>query len=154
VLQPRRISIEQPFIRLLIKFLLICLNKFRTLNFTIKIVSPSIYNLKGYIFVMIIEFDNDDLYLFYLGTFKGKPKFPMVLQNQFRKVVSLFQNTSTFSEIKKINSLRIHPLKNDLEGYFAARVNDQYRIIFELSVEENGKEIIEIIIIEDLTDYH
>ena len=103
---------------------------------------------------MIIEFDNDDLYHYYLGTFKGKPKFPLVIQNQFRKVVSLFQNTSTFSEIKKINSLRIHPLKNDLVGYYSARINDQYRMIFEVSSQENAKEVLEIIIIDDLTDYH
>ena len=78
----------------------------------------------------------------------------MVIQNQFRKVVSLFQNTSTFSEIEKINSLRIHPLKNDLAGYYSARINDQYRMIFEISLQENEKEVLEIIIIEDLTDYH
>ncbi len=103
---------------------------------------------------MIIEFDNDDLYDYYVGSFKGKPKFPMAVQNQFRKVVSLFQTASSFSEVKKINSLRIHPLKRDLMGYYSARINDQYRLIFELKFEENEEEVLEIIIIEDLTDYH
>ncbi|NBB20103.1 hypothetical protein GVN20_12125 [Runella sp. CRIBMP] len=51
---------------------------------------------------------------------------------------------------KKINSLRIHPLKKELTGKYAARVNDQYRLIFRLDEEET----IEILTLEDLTDYH
>ena len=104
---------------------------------------------------MIIEFDNDDLYKYYIGNFKGKPHYPTIIQNQFRKVVALFQTANSFSEIKKINSLRIHPLKKELSGYYAARVNDQYRMIFELRTEESSEEeIVEIIVIEELTDYH
>lgn len=56
-----------------------------------------------------------------------------------------------FNELKKLNSLRIHPLKNELAGKWAARVNDQYRLVFRL-LEEAGA--IEVLILEDLTDYH
>lgn len=34
--------------------------------------------------------------------------------------------------MKKINSLRIHPLERELAGKWAARVNEQYRIVFSL----------------------
>ena len=56
-----------------------------------------------------------------------------------------------FNELKKLNSLRIHPLKKELAGKWAARVNDQYRLVFRL-LEEAGA--IEVLILEDLTDYH
>jgi plasmid maintenance system killer protein len=99
---------------------------------------------------MVVEFDNYELVAYYDGSHKGKLPFQVSIIKQFQKIVNLMVAAPNFSELKKVNSLRIHPLKNELAGSWAARVNDQYRLIFRLN--EIGK--VEIITLEDLTDYH
>lgn len=99
---------------------------------------------------MIIEFDNDALVAYYEGTNRGKLPFQGSVIKQFQKVVNYMIAAPSFNELKKVNSLRIHPLKKELTGKYAARVNDQYRLIFRLN--ETGT--VEIITLEDLTDYH
>jgi plasmid maintenance system killer protein len=47
--------------------------------------------------------------------------------------------------------LDVHPLKRDLAGKFAVRVNMQYRVVFSLHADTDELEIIEV---EQLTDYH
>jgi plasmid maintenance system killer protein len=99
---------------------------------------------------MIVQFDNPDLIDYYAGTYRGKLPFQSSVIRQFQKVVNYMVAAPNFSELKKINSLRLHPLKKELEGKWAARINDQYRLIFRLDNE--GK--IEIVTLEDITDYH
>lgn len=43
---------------------------------------------------------------------------------------------------------RLHPLKGSLEGYWAIRVNDQYRVIFVWAPAERNAYQVEV------TDYH
>lgn len=52
--------------------------------------------------------------------------------------------------LRSFKSLNLHELQDDLAGKFAVRVNMKYRIVFSWS-SENKLEIIEI---EQLTDYH
>lgn len=99
---------------------------------------------------MIVEFDNNELVAYYEGTHRGKLPFQSSVVRQYQKVVNYMIAAPNFNELKKINSLRIHPLKKELTGKYAARVNDQYRLIFRL--DEEGT--VEILTLEDLTDYH
>ena len=99
---------------------------------------------------MIVQFENNDLVDYYKGSFRGKLPFQISVTKQFQKVVNYMVAAPNFNELRKINSLRIHPLKKELEGKWAARVNDQYRLIFRL----DDLDKIEIIILEDLMDYH
>lgn len=99
---------------------------------------------------MIVEFDNNELVTYYEGTHRGKLPFQSSVVRQFQKVVNYMVAAPNFNELKKINSLRIHPLKKELSGKYAARINDQYRLIFRL----NEEEMVEILTLEDLTDYH
>ena len=99
---------------------------------------------------MVVQFDNYELVSYYEGSHKRKLPFQLSVVKQFQKVVNLMVAAPNFNELKRVNSLRIHPLKNELVGSWAARVNDQYRLIFRL----NEVEKVEIITLEDLTDYH
>ena len=49
-----------------------------------------------------------------------------------------------------IKGLNLHELKRDLAGKYAVRVNKQYRVVFTWTKEG----ALEIIDIEDLTDYY
>ena len=99
---------------------------------------------------MVVQFENNDLVDHYKGSFRGKLPFQISFTKQFQKVVNYMVAAPNFNELRKINSLRIHPLKKELEGKWAARVNDQYRLVFKL----DNLDKIEIIILEDLMDYH
>ncbi|WP_028524841.1 type II toxin-antitoxin system RelE/ParE family toxin [Runella limosa] len=99
---------------------------------------------------MIVEFDNNELVAYYEGTYRGKLPFQSSVVKQFQKVVNYMVAAPNFNELKKINSLRIHPLKKELTGKYAARINDQYRLIFRLNEEGT----VEILTLEDLIDYH
>jgi plasmid maintenance system killer protein len=83
---------------------------------------------------MVVKFDNYELSAYYEGRYKGKLPFQVSVIKQFQKVVNLMVAAPNFNELKKVNSLRIHPLKNELTGSWAARVNDQYRLIFRLKL--------------------
>jgi plasmid maintenance system killer protein len=99
---------------------------------------------------MIVEFENNELVAYYKGTHRGKLPFQPSVVRQFQKVVNYMVAAPNFNELKKVNSLRIHPLKKELAGKYAARINDQYRLIFRLDEEE----MVEILTLENLTDYH
>ncbi len=98
---------------------------------------------------MIVEFEREELKAFYTGVFKGKPKFNDSVLHQYRKAINLFRSAENFNALKSFSSLRVHKLKDDLSGKWSASVNMQYRIVFSLKEEK-----IQIILIENLTDYH
>jgi plasmid maintenance system killer protein len=54
-------------------------------------------------------------------------------------------------ELRQNKSLDFHPLKRELAGKFAVRVNMQYRVVFSLHADADEIEIIDV---EQLTDYH
>ena len=98
---------------------------------------------------MNVEFKTEELKSFYLGEITGKPRFQLGVLKQYRKVIDYMMASPDLPSMKKINSLRIHPLERELVGKWAARVNEQYRIVFSLE-----EKVVQVILIEDLTDYH
>lgn len=98
-------------------------------------------------------FNNDYLECLFQGkSVKGKPKFQKEIIHKFKKVIAHIENANSLIELNKINSLNIEKLKGDRLGYFSARVDIQYRLIF--SVDDDKITLEEIIIIEDLTNHY
>ncbi len=68
----------------------------------------------------------------------------------YQKTIRKLDAANSLAILRQNKSLNFHPLKRDLEGKYAVRVNMQYRII--LSIDDEGE--IQILLIEQLTDYH
>ena len=98
---------------------------------------------------MIVEFIDIELKKLYIGEYKGKPRFNDTVIYQYQKVINIMRSARSFEALSSFRSLRIHKLKGDLKDKWSASVNMQYRIIFSL-IEEK----VQIILIENLIDYH
>jgi plasmid maintenance system killer protein len=100
---------------------------------------------------MQIRFGNDQLADWYANDYNGKQPFSEIILKAYRKAVDKMMLAPTMMDMAQNKSLGLHPLRHDLVGRFAVRVNMQYRIVFVLVQETDLLEVIEI---EDLTDYH
>ncbi len=99
---------------------------------------------------MDVRFTRQELEDLFTGNLRGKQPFNNEVIKQYRKVVNQLAAAPNLATLRMIKGLNLHELKRDLAGKFAVRVNMQYRIIFTWS----SMGAVEIIDIEDLTDYH
>ena len=104
---------------------------------------------------MQVKILNKDLaYLYAHGKEKGSPQYPPEVAKAFVKKVKILQQAENTQMLRQYKSLHFEELKGDLKGSHSVRVNDQYRIVLKIEKEDNGTVKIEIVIIEDLVDYH
>ena len=87
---------------------------------------------------MIVTFDKDYLRELY-ETGKGDKKHrlqPDIIK-RYRKGIDLIKSANKVEDLFLFPSLRYEVLKGDKAGISSIRVNDQYRIEFTVSEEEN-----------------
>jgi len=82
--------------------------------------------------------------------YSGKQPFSAAVIKAYQKTIRKLDAAESVTILKQNKSLDFHPLKRELAGKYAVRVNMQYRIVFSLNQEGE----LEIIDIEQLTDYH
>lgn len=99
---------------------------------------------------MIVRFTKQQLEDWFTGNFTGKQPFNSEVLKQYRKVVNQLAAAPNLATLRTIKGLNLHELKRELAGKYAVRVNKQYRIVFIWT--KNG--MLEIVEIDDLTDYH
>ncbi|MCK5493852.1 MAG: type II toxin-antitoxin system RelE/ParE family toxin [Candidatus Omnitrophica bacterium] len=64
-------------------------------------------------------------------------------------------NANTLQDIEVIKNAKLHPLHDDYKGFFAVKINKNYRLIFEPMDGENMiSSTITIVKIEKIEDYH
>ena len=82
--------------------------------------------------------------------FKSNP----ALVKQVQKVIRFFQTAPTFPSLQQIRSLNLETLSGDRRGYWSARINDQYRLIFR--TEPTGVEPKEILllVLTEITNHY
>jgi proteic killer suppression protein len=84
--------------------------------------------------------------LFHARKSKETRRFPQdLLATTFRKLVAL-NNAASLEDVKFPPGNRLHKLKDNLAGYWAISINDQWRIIFQW----NGKHATDV----QVLDYH
>ena len=90
------------------------------------------------------------------GKETGKPIYGTEVIRSFIKKIAILWSVSNSAELAMFRSLRLEALKKEekYKGMHSIRVNDQYRIILKIVKDKNGTEIVEVIEIHDLTDYH
>ncbi|PRY40856.1 plasmid maintenance system killer protein [Spirosoma oryzae] len=99
---------------------------------------------------MTIRFATQQLEDWFVGDYQGKQPFSEAVLKAYQKTIRKLDAADSLAILRQNKSLNFHPLKRDLEGKYAVRVNMQYRII--LSIDDEGE--IQILLIEQLTDYH
>lgn len=72
------------------------------------------------------------------------------LVRAFRKVLNLLRQVSSTDELRNWRGLRLEKLKGDREGQYSVRLNDQWRLIFEIEQTENGERLV----VKEIVDYH
>lgn len=103
---------------------------------------------------MIVTFDKDYLRELY-ETGKGgkKHRFQPDIVKRYRKRIDFLKRALNTEELYAVHSLNYEVLKGDKAGISSIRVNDQYRIEFTVSIQEQ-ETIIYICDILELTNHY
>ena len=103
---------------------------------------------------MIVTFDQTYLQELYTDGQASDKKhcYQPQIVSKYVKVVNLMKQQENVLGLTRFGSLHYEKLHGDKEGKSSVRVNDQYRIEFEESIEE-GKQIATICNITELS-YH
>lgn len=105
--------------------------------------------------MVTVRFKNEYLEKVYAqGKEKGKPVYGESVVKAFVKKIDILFSLTHSQQLTQLKSLYFEHLKKELKGFCSIRVNEKYRIIFKIIKAKGGKEIIEIIEIHDLKDYH
>lgn len=105
---------------------------------------------------MEIEFKDSDLADLYEGKkvsnklFRSSPQ----LVSQFVKVVGKLKNAPKIEDLYKINSLNYEALTGDRKGHSSVKINDQYRLIFEVIREDKEPFNVKLLAIEEVSNHY
>ena len=104
---------------------------------------------------MTVTFDQTYLQELYTNgqTSDKKHRFQPQIISKYVKVVNLMKQQENVLGLTRYGSLHYEKLHGDKEGISSVRVNDQYRIEFEESLEE-GKQIATICNITELSNHY
>ena len=96
------------------------------------------------------EFRDDELRRIHADAGHSQKRYGPDLVRAFRKKVALLGAVSDEPELRQHRALHLEKLKGDREGQSSIRLNDQWRLILELSTDEDGR----LIVIVEIVDYH
>lgn len=98
---------------------------------------------------MHFEFKNKGLLLLYT---KGKNAhhYSEGLVDAFFEVMAIIANAKNENDIRAFKSLHYEKLSGNRAGQISLRLNKQYRLIIQVTKDENGKSIWII----EIADYH
>ncbi|HEX8349350.1 MAG TPA: type II toxin-antitoxin system RelE/ParE family toxin [Hymenobacter sp.] len=82
--------------------------------------------------------------------FKSNP----VLAKQVLKTIAYFRTVANFPALQQIRSLNIETLSGDRKGYWSARINEQYRLIFRTEPTDVEPKAITIIVLTEITNHY
>ena len=90
------------------------------------------------------------LYVTPLEEIKGKHAFSKDIIKQFKKKVQLLIVISKIEQLKQFRGLYFEFLKGDRKGECSIRINDQYRLVFE----QTSNEEISIILVTEISKHY
>ncbi len=76
--------------------------------------------------------------------------FSSAIVTNYRKRLQMIRAASDERAFYALKSLHFEKLKGDRAGQYSMRLNDQWRLILELSTDSSGK----IVVIIEIADYH
>jgi toxin HigB-1 len=114
-------------------------------------------NINLYICVCFMEIKFRKQYLedLYQGIIKDKAfKSNPNLVKQYVKTVNNLRDAQKLEILYQLKSLRFKALTGDLEGLFSVRINDQYRLIFEIIREPDPPFHVQLLELEDISKHY
>ena len=105
---------------------------------------------------MIVKFDKAYLSeLYYNGKCSDKKhRYQPDIVKRYKRRIDTLNDASCIEVLYHLNSLEYEVLSGDKEGISSIRVNDKYRIEFIVSHEEDGKELLTICNIIELSNHY
>ncbi|MBQ9230911.1 MAG: type II toxin-antitoxin system RelE/ParE family toxin [Prevotella sp.] len=104
---------------------------------------------------MNIEFENaalEELYVKGSTTDSKYKKLPKDIVKRYAKVVNYMKAVRRIEDLFLIKSLHYEKKKGDLKGVEAVWINDQYRLLFHSSPDENG--IVIDILLQEISKHY
>ena len=102
---------------------------------------------------MEVVFNNDYLEALYEDKkLKGKPKYTQPIIEKFIKRIDILKRVKNAEELLIFKSLYLERLKGDKNHLYSIRINEQYRLEFELNNHE--LKIADIVTIEELSKHY
>ena len=105
---------------------------------------------------MIVKFDKEYLSeLYYEGKCSDKRhRYQPDIVKRYKRRIDTLNDASCIEALYCLNSLEYEVLSGDKEGISSIRVNDKYRIEFIVSQEEDGKALLTICNIIELSNHY
>lgn len=105
---------------------------------------------------MIVKFDKEYLSeLYYDGKCSDKKhRYQPDIVKRYKRRIDTLNDASCIEALYHLNSLEYEVLSGDKEGISSIRVNDKYRIEFIVSHEEDGKALLTICNIIELSNHY
>lgn len=105
---------------------------------------------------MIVKFDKKYLSeLYYNGKCSDKKhRYQPDIVKRYKRRIDTLNDASCIEALYCLNSLEYEVLSGDKEGISSIRVNDKYRIEFIVSQEEDGKSLLTICNIVELSNHY
>ena len=105
---------------------------------------------------MIVKFDKAYLSeLYYNGKCSDKKhRYQPDIVKRYKRRIDTLNDASCIEALYCLNSLEYEVLSGDKEGISSIRVNDKYRIEFIVSQEEDGKALLTICNIIELSNHY
>lgn len=99
---------------------------------------------------MQIDFEDDDLRRLYEHPDFRVARFHPDLVKAFRRKMQLIVGAESELDLRALRSLNFEKLQGDREGQHSIRLNDQWRLIFRIEADDDGK----VVFIIEIVDYH
>jgi len=101
---------------------------------------------------MIVKFNNPYLKKLYDDKPVKKLAFSKELVIQFKKTVLRLKQVDNSQQLRQFRGLNFEALKGDKKGLYSVRVNQQYRLEFQL--ENDNITLVEVVLIEELSKHY
>lgn len=105
---------------------------------------------------MIVKFDKEYLSeLYYEGKCSDKRhRYQPDIVKRYKRRIDTLNDASCIESLYHLHSLEYEVLSGDKEGISSIRVNDKYRIEFIVSQEKDGKALLTICNIIELSNHY
>jgi proteic killer suppression protein len=97
-----------------------------------------------------IGFGDDELRRLYEEEGFHAPRYGADLVKAFRKKVGFIVGAETEQDLRSMKSLHFEKLSGGRAGQHSLRINDQWRLVFRLEDDDDGR----VVIILEVVDYH
>lgn len=81
---------------------------------------------------------------------KGANKYEPAVVDAFFSLMARIDAAIDERDLRQLKSRRLEKLKGDRAGQYSMRLNDQWRLILEITEDEQGK----LLLVIEITDYH